>query len=537
MTGNDQASETSPLLENGKPNQTSEVANDELPLVQEELATAQLALVMSGPWLGCFIAAIDVTVIATLSASISASFNSLSLLPWLASAFIIANAAFQPISGRLTDIFGRKSGLVFSNILFALGNLICGLAQNEWAMILGRIVAGAGGGGLTAIATFVGSDLIPLRKRGLWQGFGNLCFGVGSGIGGLFGGWMNDSFNWRLAFLSQIPPTIFAGILVFFTVKVPIKETETSVWKRIDFFGVFTLISTLVLLLLGLNSGGNVVPWSHPLVLVSLPMSAIFLRVFIYVENNLAVEPIIPVKFLLNRTILAGNLFTWSVSMCTFTVLFYIPIYFQIQGLSPTQAGTRFIPLSIGIGLGSISSGIVMRWTGRYYVANIFTQVLFLTAHTIIATFSLTTPAWEPFIILFVVGASYSSMLTITLLALISAIDQKHHAVITSAWYAFRSSGSVIGIAISSAVFQNILDRELRNRFGQLDGMKEFVEKLRDNLDTIHQIPTAWRHAVLEIYIDALRGVFLTMLGIGVLGTAVSLTMKEHVLHNNLART
>lgn len=57
-------------------------------------------------------------------------------------------------------------------------------------MIFGRVVAGMGGGGLMAISTFIGSDLVPLRKRGLIQGLGNVCYGLGGGLGGVFGGWM-----------------------------------------------------------------------------------------------------------------------------------------------------------------------------------------------------------------------------------------------------------------------------------------------------------------------------------------------------------
>jgi MFS family permease len=128
---------------------------------------------------------LDITIVATLTGPISSSFNSLSLFSWLATAYLISNAACQPLSGRLTDIFGRKAGLIFSNLVFAAGNLICGLAQRQWTIILGRVIAGIGGGGLTAISTFVASDLIPLRKRGVWQGVGNICFGVGSGLGGV----------------------------------------------------------------------------------------------------------------------------------------------------------------------------------------------------------------------------------------------------------------------------------------------------------------------------------------------------------------
>ena len=211
------ASETSPLLGNGDGKVTpdgesgqggdTDNAGDsrgenDAPLA-EEPSTGKLLIVMSSIWFGTFLAALDATIIATLSAPISASFNSLSLLSWLASAYFIANAALQPLSGRLTDILSRRTGLIFSNIFFAAGNLICGLATSEGVMIFGRIVAGMGGGGLTAISTFVGSDLVPLRRRGVWQGFGNICFGVGAGLGGVFGGWINDTWGWRKAFLIQ----------------------------------------------------------------------------------------------------------------------------------------------------------------------------------------------------------------------------------------------------------------------------------------------------------------------------------------------
>lgn len=210
-------SETSPLLgdSNGKIDTNDEPSQEgntgdagesrdenDIPLA-EEPSTGKLILVMGSIWCGTFLAALDSTIVATLSAPISASFNSLSLLSWLASAYFIANAALQPLSGRLTDILSRRTGLIFSNVFFAAGNLICGLAASEGVMIFGRVIAGMGGGGLTAISTFVGSDLIPLRRRGVWQGLGNISYGVGAGLGGVFGGWINDTWGWRKAFLIQ----------------------------------------------------------------------------------------------------------------------------------------------------------------------------------------------------------------------------------------------------------------------------------------------------------------------------------------------
>lgn len=543
-----EASETSPLLHNSKfdshdqVDEAARTANTDLfpqenavPLV-EEPSTGKLLMVMCSIWLGTFLAALDSTIVATLSAPISTSFSSLSLLSWLASAYFIAQAALQPLSGRLTDIYSRRNGLVWANIFFAAGNLICGLARKEWVLIFGRVIAGMGGGGLTAISTFVASDLVPLRRRGVWQGFGNISYGIGAGLGGVFGGWINDTWGWRNAFLIQVPLTIISGIIVFFTVRIPVKHSEKAAIKRVDFLGAATLITTLVLLLLGLNSGGNIVPWNHPLIYSTLSLSFISLMLFIYVENNIASEPVIPVKLLLDRTVLSACLTNWFITMSVFAILFYGPIYFQVEGLSPTEAGVRLIPQSVGTALGSIATGLLMRWTGRYYGLNIGIQVIFIAACLIISTFTLDTPAWEPYLAFLMSGTGYSGMLTKTLLALISAVDHEHQAVITSASYAFRSTGSVIGITIASAVFQNVLKMKLWATLGGRQGAADIIGRLRDSLDEIGKLPLELRVEVRGAYMDALRGVFLTTLGLSVMGALVSLAMREHKLHSNLER-
>ncbi|MCJ1273271.1 hypothetical protein MMC21_001061 [Puttea exsequens] len=545
------ARETSPLLGNGNGKDNPDVEadeaaddscayriadNDPVPLADEP-STGKLLLVMGSIWFGTFLAALDSTMVATLSAPISNSFQSLSLLSWLASAYFIAQAAFQPISGRLTDIFSRRSGLICSNILFTIGNLICGLATEEWVMIFGRVVAGMGGGGLTAISTFVGSDLIPLRRRGVWQGFGNISYGVGAGVGGVFGGWINDTWGWRKAFLILVPLTVVSGAIVIFTVKIPVKQSEKSALKRIDFLGAVTIISALVLLLLGLNSGGNVVSWDHPLVYVTLPLSFILLLLYIYIEDRHASEPIIPVRLLLNRTVASACLTNWCFSMATLAFLFYGPLYFQVKGLSATQAGLRVMPQSIGIAVGSVTTGLIMRSTGRYYLLSIVIVCIFITAYIMISLFTLTTPAWVALIAIFLIGIGYAGMLTVTLLALISAVDHKDQAVTTSASYIFRSTGSAIGITIASAVFQNVLKLRLWATFGKRENAARLVKKLRDSLEAIDDLPAAQAAAARAVYMEALRRAFLALLGISVLGGLLSLGMREHKLHTNLART
>lgn len=403
-------------------------------------------------------------------------------------------------------------------------------------MILGRVTAGIGGGGLTALSTIVASDMVPLRKRGMWQGLGNICYGVGMGAGGVLGGWMNDTIGWRWAFYIQVPLTVVSGGLVYYGVQIPAKESDKSRLKRVDYLGAITLVSALVLMLVGLNSGGNSVPWNHPLIYTSLILSGIFLAAYIYIEDRVAPEPIIPVRLLLNRTVACACLTNWFGTMSVFASMYYIPIFLQVQGLSTTQAGERLIAQAIGSATGSMGSGLIMRAAGRYYLLNVFIMSIFVVSAALVTSLQLSSPDWQAPLYLGLTGFGYGGMLTVTLVALISAVHQDDSAVITSASYAFRSTGSTIGITIGSAIFQNTLRSALWSRFGSEPDASERIGKIRDDFGAIGSLPESWKAGVKDAYMEALRGVFGACLGLAVVAGLVSLGIKQHKLHSTLAR-
>ena len=88
----------------------------------------------------------DVTLVSTLSATMASNFSSLALVSWLGTSYLVASAAVQPLCGKLTDNYGRPSGFFMSLTLFTTGNIICGLASSSWVLVLGRVIAGVGGG-------------------------------------------------------------------------------------------------------------------------------------------------------------------------------------------------------------------------------------------------------------------------------------------------------------------------------------------------------------------------------------------------------
>ncbi|KEF51748.1 uncharacterized protein A1O9_12085 [Exophiala aquamarina CBS 119918] len=513
------------------------------PALANEPSTKKLLAIMGALWLGVFFAALDGTIVATLTAPISSSFDSLSLLSWLASGYLIANAACQPLSGKLTDIFSRRTGLIFSNIFFGVGTLICGLAPNAETIVAGRVIAGIGGGGLTCISTFVTSDLVPLRRRGVWQGYGNLVYGLGMGCGGVVGGVLADRLSWRWAFLLQVPFIVLSAVLVVFLLDIPLNPASSSkgsALRRIDFLGATLLVTSLLLLLLGLNTGGNQLPWSHPLIVTSLVLSGATLALFLYLESSphWIPEPMIPVPVIVrSRTVLAAYLTNWFGTMASFLALYYVPLYLQVRGESSTAAGLRLVPMAAAMSVGSLGSGILMRVTGVYYWQSAASMGLFVLGSALICSFTLDSPIWQTYVYPVPLGLAYGSMLTITLVAMISAVDHEHQAVITAASYAFRSTGSTIGITVASAAFQNILTNELRATYGGLPGSDKVIKRITDSLDSVNHLPSGWdRGVVMDIYMHALRGSFFSGLALALLALLVALAMKEHHLHKNLAR-
>ncbi|KAK7424046.1 hypothetical protein QQX98_000656 [Neonectria punicea] len=476
---------------------------------------------MSTAWLGVFLGAADTTVIATLSAPISSDFNSLSLLSWLATAYLIGNAISQPISGRLTDIFGRGPGLAFSNVAFATGNLVCGLATSQKVMIFGRVIAGVGGGGLMSIPTFLGSDLVPLRRRALVGGIANLWYGSGAMVGAVFGGFLNDYTNlgWRLAFLVQVLPSFLSAIIVFLLIKVPPKQSNKSYLKRIDFGGVFLVSSFLTCLVLGLSSGGNMVPWTHPLPITATSLSAGLFIAFICWELE-ASQPIIPVKLLLNRTILASCLASVCCAAIALTSVFYVPLYLQARGDSATNAGLKILPSSLGTCVGALAPGILALIIG--------TGLFALRADN--------SPTWITCLAFFIVGVGYNAVFTITQIACLAVVDHTQQAVVTSATYLARSLGGTIGITLASVVYQASLNAKLQDRFGDQPNAADEIQRIRDDLSELQRLPNGWYEGVIASLMEAFQHVWLIMLAWAVLALICISPIKQHKLYSTLER-
>ncbi|ODQ65141.1 MFS general substrate transporter [Nadsonia fulvescens var. elongata DSM 6958] len=573
-------SEQEPLLSS-----SSSLNESDLDASPTNISRHQLIVILSSLFIGIFLSALDGTVVTALLSHIASEFNALAQISWIATGYLVACAAFQPIYGKLSDIFGRRPLLVFCNFVFALGCLICGTSNSVEILILGRVVSGIGAGGLTSIATITMSDIVPLRKRGLFQGIGNVCYGIGASIGGYMGGVLSDSYGWRWAFLVQVPLVMTSALVVIFFLRlpeIPNSLTEASeetleaaveaierdpikvnssyksiyqsdpertdslpkphvikknTWARIDFLGCFFLVVTLLELMLAISTGGSIFAWSSLTILTLFSLSAITCAIFVYVELYIAREPVIPVRLLTHRTILNSSLANWLITMSYYSTVYYVPIFFTaILDMSATETGSRLAGTFFGASSGSFAAGYYMKRTGRYYYLGVASSFVFLMGVGVLLTLKQSSSLVVQYLAFILPGTGYSAMITVTLLALIAAVPIEFQAVTTSIQYAFRGIGSSLGVSVSASVFQNTLTRELYRNVPEGENRLHVIKRALESVESVHEFQKNYRIAVEASYQSACGNVFKMAFVLAVFGLIATSLMKEHTLHCTMGR-
>ncbi|EMD35155.1 hypothetical protein CERSUDRAFT_54409, partial [Gelatoporia subvermispora B] len=474
--------------------------------------------------LGLFLVAMDYTIVTATYASIGSQFQSLQNTSWIATGYMLTMTSFQPLYGKLSDIFGRKSCLIFAYVVFALGCLFCGLARNMPELIAARAFAGIGGGGMTTISSIVMSDIVPLRQRGTWQGFGNIAFAAGQATGAPLGGLLADSIGWRWAFLIQVPLTLIATLCVAVGLNLPKKDSSDLRAKlaRIDFGGATTLVIAVFSLLLALDHGGNVT-WSDRVTITSFCAAAVFLIAFIVIEAKVAREPFAPARIVTRPSLVFSylcNFFSLGASLC---YMFHISLYLQaVRGMNARQAGVALLPSVFGGVSGSLLSGIIMQATGKYYA-------LTLGVFGMMFGGALLTVGVTGLMVHSLAGLFVGAGITTTLIALIANAGQADQAIATAVSYLFRSLGSVVGLSVGTTIAQETLRKKLRERLTGAD-VDEIITHVRESLEYLDKLAPKTRAAVVLSYQDGIQAALWFTVALSACALVCSAFIKEKPL-------
>ncbi|KAJ3389281.1 hypothetical protein HDU84_008919 [Entophlyctis sp. JEL0112] len=442
--------------------------------VRVRLSRKQFILVFFGLLLGIMMAALDQTIVSTALKSIIADLGHQELVPWIGSAYLLTAAPFGTLYGKFTDLFGRKWVFVFALVMFEVGSLICGLAPSMNALIIGRAIAGIGGGGIFSCVLIIISDVVSLVDRGKYQGIIGACFGLSSVIGPLLGGAFSDGITWRWCFYINLPLGALTVATVVIFLKFPLPDgTFSEKVKRIDFFGTAALFVTILVIVTPLQLGGSVWSWNAPQAIALLVLFPLLFGLFGLVELKIAKEAIVPASLFCNSSVPALLVVAFSVGASFFSAVYYISLFFQVvNGNTATQAGIQTIPLVFGVVILSVASGIIVSKTGIFLRSSEISLFLlvgnyrfFLVIGPIFAiaglgvTSSLNSTSFEvqKVFYLLILGMGCGCMIQTRVLGIQASVPRELIAIATAVSQTCMTLGGAFGISVSGAVFNNII--------------------------------------------------------------------------------
>jgi EmrB/QacA subfamily drug resistance transporter len=478
----------------------------------------RVRLIFGALLLVLLLASLDQTIVSTALPTIVGDLGGIEHLSWVVTAYLLASTVAGPLYGKLGDLYGRKLVLQAAIVLFLIGSVLCGLAQNMAELIAFRALQGLGGGGLIVTTIAVVGDIIPPRDRGRYQGFFGGVFGVSTVIGPLLGGFFVDHLSWRWIFYVNVP----VGIVAFAVIASVFHSRAEHVRHSIDYLGASLLAGALSSIVLFTSLGGTTLDWTSPAILILIGLGAVLLVLFALAESR-AAEPILPLALFRNRIFDVTSAIGFVVGLSLFGSVTFLPLYFQIvKGESPTASGLRLTPLMAGVLVTSISSGRLISRTGRYRVFPIAGTAVTAAGMLLLARLDVDTPLWTASAYTLVVGLGLGMTMQVLVLAVQNAVDYRFLGVATSGAVLFRQIGGSIGVSLFGAIFANRLHAQLA---GELPPGAEVPPS--GDPTAVAALPPALHEAYVTAFADALQTVFLVAAVISFLAFVFTWFLQE----------
>ncbi|KAF9949927.1 hypothetical protein BGZ70_001575 [Mortierella alpina] len=460
--------------------------------------TRQFVLIIIALSFNVFLASLDQIIVSTSIPAITREYNSLGDISWLGTAYMMTSTAFQPLYGKVSDIFGRKLTMIFANVMFLLGSAVSGWATSMTMLIVGRGVAGVGAGGLMAMVFIILSDMLDMRERGKYLGFIGAVFSLSSVIGPLLGGAFTDHATWRWSFWINLP---VGAVSIMF------------IWLNLD-----------------LPWGGSKYAWDSGIIIGLLCAGFLVAAIFIWVEWKVPREPIVPIHLYKIRNLWStyGSLFFGG--MAFFGILFYLPVYFQVvKQQSATVGGLETIPFALGIVITATASGIWVLKRGTFAFIPALGNAFFVVGAVLCVLFERDTPRVATVFILLICGLGMGCSMQVCTLAVQAAVKPKYMATVTAMVSFVRALGQVLGIAIVGSVFNNKLESSLHDHF-PLD--PTILEATRDYRHIMNYNDVD-RDTIYNSFVNALHYVFYCSIAFCVLSFVLSCFIQHKELKTN----
>jgi EmrB/QacA subfamily drug resistance transporter len=466
------------------------------------LTKREVYITLAGVMLALFTSSLNQTVVGTAMPRIITELGGFAQYTLVTTAFLITSTIVVPISGKLTDMYGRKPLFIIGIGIFALGSLLCGLSQTMNQLIIFRALQGLGGGIMMANTITVIADIFPPAERGKYVGFTSGIFGISSIIGPILGGFLTDTLSWQWVFYINVPLNIF--VLAMFIRFFPnIKPSNPK--GRVDYAGITTLILAVAPAMLALSWGGVEYPWFSAPIIGIFAFSFVMLALFLVIEKR-SKEAVIPLSLFKNRIVAIAQIIIFINGIAMMGTIIFIPLFFQgVKGTSATVSGSFLIPMMLANVAGTIVAGQLLSRTGGHYrLQGIFAMALMAAGMFMLSTMTLDTSYTRAALYMVLMGIGLGMTMPLYTLAVQNAVPYSVLGVATSATVFFRSVGGALGLAIFGSVMNNSFFSSFFN--GLSPEIKAIIppERLTSLVENPQALVNAQAQAGLRAFLESL---------------------------------
>ncbi|PKY00417.1 putative MFS toxin transporter, partial [Aspergillus campestris IBT 28561] len=484
-----------------------------------------MALMGSG-----FMLSLDNTILSTAIPRITSDFNSLNDIGWYGASYLVTQMSLLPTCGRIYTFYDVKWSYIVLMLIFELGSIICAVAQSSTMLIVGRAISGIGAAGLLSGAAVIVSYCVALRKRAMLMGMISAVYGVGSVSGPLIGGVITDNpkLTWRFCFWINLPFGAVGLALIWFALRSPPPAVKAGLppnqkLRQLDMLGATVLVGSIVCLLLALQWGGIVYPWSNSKVYGCLVGFVLILALFIAMQIKDRNSCTIPLHLFRNRTVSAASAFMMFLQLAIVVQTYYWPMYFQsVKGVSARDSGIQLLPLCISMSLTTLSAGWIISRIG-YYVPFMWAGAPFLAIggglfQIIRADSPLSN--WVGYQI--VSGIGYGLCGQIPILAVQVVLDKENVPTGCVLIMFFQCLGG----ALATSIAQNLFTDKLMKNLRKVKGVDSAAVVAAGAADFRRLVAPERLAKVIDAYTSALKTVFLLALATAAIAFFVGLAIE-----------
>ncbi len=282
---------------------------------------------------------------------------------WVLTSYLVSSAVVLPISGWLSNRFGRKRFYMTCVVLFTACSVLCGLATSLPLLIVARIMQGAGGGGLAPSEQAILADTFPVAKRGQAFALYGMAVVVAPAIGPTLGGWLTDNYSWHWIFFINLPIGLLSLYLSSKLVEDPPSlKARTKVKLPVDFTGLALVAGGVGCLEFFLDKGQEKDWFGSGEIQLIASIAAVLLISFVWWEWRHP-DPIVDLKLLKNRNFGTAVFLQLILGMVLFGSTVLIPQYLQsLLGYTAERAGFVLSPAGFVMMAGMFLAGRSLSW-------------------------------------------------------------------------------------------------------------------------------------------------------------------------------